>query len=267
MALDLNDICKQAKKVVEETGEYILTESKQLSSINIEEKSKNSLVSKVDKNAEEKLVKALAEILPEAGFLTEEETTQNEIKELTWIIDPLDGTTNFLYGIPAFCVSVALQIREELVIGITYELGQKEMFYAAKDLGAYCNDQPIKVSGRDDIEKTLLATGFPYYDFSKSEAYFEMIHHLINKTRGIRRIGSAALDMAYVACGRFDGFFEYSLKPWDVAAGAVLIQEAGGKISDFSGTENYLHGGELICGNPPIQKVLLETAHRFFKPE
>ncbi|MEX2589519.1 MAG: inositol monophosphatase family protein [Chitinophagales bacterium] len=263
--MNWSKITSQAEKVIHKTGTFILEKSSEIDQLKVEEKSVNSLVSFVDKEAEKQLVKGLGEILPNSGFLTEEDTIQDDIKEFTWIIDPLDGTTNFLYGLPSYCVSVALQYRDELVIGITYELGQKEMFSAYKGGGTFCNGKQVQVSRRKNLEESLLATGFPYYDFSRSDAYFELLKVLIQNSRGIRRIGSAALDMAYVASGRFDAFFEYSLQPWDVAAGAVLIREAGGKVSDFSGKDNYLFGKELLCGSPEIHKDLLLKTKAIFK--
>lgn len=263
--MNWSEICVKAEVVIRNAGEFILEKSKEIDRIEIEEKSINSLVSLVDKEAEKMLVQGLQEILPQAGFLTEEDTIAENIKEYTWIIDPLDGTTNFLYGLPSYCVSVALQYKGKLVIGLTYELGQKEFFYAFENGGAFCNGKPIKVSSRKTVQESLLATGFPYYDFSKSEAYFELLKELVENSRGIRRIGSAALDMAYVAAGRFDGFFEYSLQAWDVAAGKVLIQEAGGITSDFSGGDNFLFGKELLCGNPKIHEELLQKAKVYFK--
>lgn len=265
--MNLKEITAKAEQVVLQAGEYILEQSKEIDNLKIEVKALNSLVSKVDKEAEQKLVEGLGAILPDAGFLTEEDTTEDAIKELTWIIDPLDGTTNFLYGIPSYCVSIALQYKGELVIGLTYELGQKELFTAYKDGGCFCNGKPVKVSDRQTVQESLLATGFPYYDFSRTDAYFGFLKDLIENSRGLRRIGSAALDMAYVACGRFDGFFEYSLQPWDVAAGAVLIKEAGGAVTDFSGEGNFLFGKELLCGSKPVHGVLLDKAEQYFSAD
>lgn len=265
--MDFKEITAKAELVVLRVGDFILEQSKEIDNLKIEVKALNSLVSKVDKEAEEKLVEGLGAILPDAGFLTEEDTTEDAIKEFTWIIDPLDGTTNFLFGIPSYCISVALQYKDELVIGLTYELGQKELFTACKGGGCFCNGKSVKVSDRQTVQESLLATGFPYYDFSRTDAYFNLLKDLIQNSRGIRRIGSAALDMAYVACGRFDGFFEYSLQPWDVAAGAVLIKEAGGEVTDFSGEENFLFGKELLCGNKPVHGVLLEKSEQYFGTE
>lgn len=250
------NIIKEACKQVILTGEYIQEQSKHIHTITIEEKDLNSLVSYVDKTAEIQLVEALQKITPHCGFITEEQTTIIQNKEIEWIIDPLDGTTNFLYGIPAFAISIGLRINEELVGGIVYEINKQELFFASKNNGAFLNNNLIRVSKRKTLAESLLATGFPYYDFSGINGYIEVLKALMKGSRGLRRIGSAAIDLAYVACGRFDGFFEYSLNPWDVAGGAIIIQEAGGKVTDFSGGNQYLFGKEIIASNTIIHQEL-----------
>ncbi len=252
LATGLEDICRA-------TGEFILNEKNKVGTGDIELKSLNSLVSYVDKNAEQQLVDGLRRLLPEAGFITEEDTPTEKSDHLNWIIDPLDGTTNFLHGIPVFAISVALMERGEVVLGTIYELGQKELFTAWKGGGAFMNGRPIRVSTNDDMAQSLLATGFPYYDFSRMQSFFKLLEQLFTKSRGVRRLGSAATDMAYVACGRFDGFFEYGLSSWDVAAGVILVKEAGGRVGDYSGGENYIFGGEIVAGSAGIYKSLLEN--------
>ncbi len=257
--MTLEEITKAACNEITSIGQFIKRESAKLSSIEIEEKDLNSLVSYVDKETEKMLVEKLAEILPESGFLTEEETEDIAGDTYRWIIDPLDGTTNFLYNIPAYCISVALERDGELVVGIIYEVNHQELFYAWKDGGAFMNGEAISVSTRPTLAKSLLATGFPYYDFSNMDGYLKVLRHFIGHTRGLRRIGSAALDLAYVACGRFDGFFEYSLHPWDVAAGCVLVKEAGGQLADFSGGENFLFGKEMVATNGLVHDEMMDT--------
>lgn len=255
--MSLKDICEKTKVLVAQTGLFIETEKGKVAGKLIETKSLNSLVSYVDKTAEEMLVKGCLEIMPDAGFITEEETIATSAdKDWRWIIDPLDGTTNFLHSLPFFSISVALQYKEETVIGIVYEVNRKEMFYAYKGGGAYLNGQAISCSSTEKLQDSLLATGFPYYDFGQKEAYLNLLGELMPKTRGLRRLGSAALDLAYTACGRFDGFFEYSLAPWDVAAGAFLVAEAGGMVTDFSGKGNYLFGKEILAVNKNLQREL-----------
>ena len=194
----------------------------------------------------------LGSLVPDAGFITEEDTPDVTGKSWEWIIDPLDGTTNFLYGVPCFSISVGLRRDEKLVAGVIYEINQNELFYAWENGNAFLNNKTIRVSQRRNLMESLLATGFPFRDFSNLEKYLQAFAYFMRHTRGIRRFGSAAVDLAYVACGRYDGFFEYSLNPWDVAAGVIIVQEAGGIVTDFSGGDNYLFGKKIIASNPHI---------------
>lgn len=263
--MQLQTLCEKALPAIFETGKFIREQSQRLHEITIEIKDINSLVSYVDREAEKKLVSELGKLLPDAGFLTEEDTPNTEGKMWQWIIDPLDGTTNFLYGIPCFSISVGLKRDDKLVLGIIYEINDDEMYYAWEKGGAFLNKKQIHVSQRKALNQSLLATGFPYYDFTSMGKYLKSFSYLMQNSRGIRRLGSAAVDLAYVACGRFDGFFEYSLNPWDVAGGAVIVEEAGGGVSDFSGGENYLFGREIIASNPfiikDLQKILQKDFH------
>lgn len=261
--MELEKLTQQTIEICKGTGEFILTEKSKVSTNDVEIKSLNSLVSYVDKTAESQLVEGLTEILPEAGFITEEDTPDQKDKELKWIIDPLDGTTNYLYDIPVFAISVALMKGDEVVLGVIYELGQKEMFSAWQGGGAWLNGKPIKVRQNDDMSQSLLATGFPYYDFERLQAFFKLLGELFEKSRGIRRLGSAATDLAYVACGRFDGFFEYGLHAWDVAAGVVIVQEAGGKVSDYSGGKEYIFGGEIVAGSALLFDELYHSVNDY----
>jgi len=256
---DLKTICEKVCAIVPEVGKFIRQQSERISEITIEEKDRNNLVSFVDREAEDKLVDALRKLLPDAGFITEEHTPDVTGKTWEWIIDPLDGTTNFLYGIPCYSISVGLRRDEKLVAGIIYEINQDELFYAWKDGSAFLNNKAIHVSKRKHLFECLLSTGFPFRDFSSLDKYLEAFGYFMQNTRGIRRLGSAAVDMAYVACGRYDGFFEYSLNPWDVAAGALIVKEAGGIVTDFSGGDNYLFGKKIIASNPFIAKSLQEV--------
>ena len=262
--INLETLTHASCKVVKEVGLFIQEELGRVKAKDIETKSLNSLVSYVDKTAEEKLVSALSELLPDSKFLTEEETVTQEEGEFRWIIDPLDGTTNFLHQLPFFSISVALQHHGKTVLGIVYEVNQKECFYAWKGGGAFLNGNPISVTDTQRIEESLVATGFPYYDYTYMSAYFEVLEYLMLNTRGIRRFGSAALDLAYVACGRFDAFFEYSLNPWDVAGGAFLVQEAGGKLSDFSGGTDYLFGKQILASNQGIYPEMFQSINTAF---
>lgn len=252
-------LCREAQRIVLHTAEFIQGELGKVEADRIETKSLNSLVSYVDKEAENQLVEGLTELLPESVFLTEEDTVENADGEWQWIIDPLDGTTNFLHQIPVFCISVALRYQEELVLGIIHEVNRQESFYGWKGGGVFLNQAPVCVRANEQLADALLATGFPYYDYERTDAYLACLKHFIQNTRGIRRLGAAAVDLAYVACGRFDGFYEYSLQPWDIAAGAFLVQEAGGIITDFSGGDNYLFGSEVVAAGPAVHKAMLEV--------
>jgi myo-inositol-1(or 4)-monophosphatase len=258
----LNQALIKAEILCKEVGVFICEQQRKVSTDDIELKSLNSLVSYVDKTAEEMLVSGLSTILPEAGFITEEGTATKKGERFNWIIDPLDGTTNYLYGLPIFAISVALIDENELMLGLVYELGQKEMFTAQKGKGAFLNGKAIKVSAITEMEQALFATGFPYHDFDRLDAFNQLLSYFYKNSRGLRRLGSAATDLAYVACGRFSGFFEYGLSPWDVAAGALLVQEAGGKVSEFNGGTNYVFGKDIVAASQPIfpifQKAIVD---------
>lgn len=265
----LDDLCRHCIPVVESVGRFIASQVGMVAADVIEEKSANSLVSYVDKEAEKQLVSALSLLLPKAGFLTEEATTVQRVggEDWTWIIDPLDGTTNFLFGLPNFAISVALARREEVVLGIVYEVNRAEMFYAWKGGGAYCNGRSIHVRQSTVLEDTLVATGFPYSDFKKLPAQFGAVEQFQRSTRGVRRWGAAAIDLCFVACGRFDIFFENSLNPWDVAAGILLVQEAGGVVTDFQGTPADLSGREVVASYGSIHKLAVGVVRSWFYPE
>lgn len=256
--MQLEQVCYQCLPIINKVGDFIRKELGRVGDQSIEIKSRNSLVSYVDKTAESMLVEGLGRLLPAATFLTEEDTIENQESDLRWIIDPLDGTTNFLYHIPVFAISVGLEKDGELVLGIVQEVIRQENFYAWNGGGAYCNGKPMQVSQRENLTDSLLATGFPYYDFERTEEYLQVLGYFMKHTRGLRRLGAAAVDLAYVACGRFDAFFEYSLSPWDVAAGIVLVREAGGEISAFSNKVDYKSGQEIIASNGHIHADILK---------
>ncbi|NEU09405.1 inositol monophosphatase [Flavihumibacter sp. R14] len=262
--MDLSVLSTGVVELSREVGEFIRREALVFDRANIEYKGLNDMVSYVDKTAENMLVKGLEKLLPDAGFITEEKTVNRESEHYTWIIDPLDGTTNFIHGIPTFSISVALQHLEELVLGVVYEVNRDECFYAWKDGGAYLNGKAIRVTTAEKIEDTLLATGFPYYDFEKQEPYLGVFRELMRSCHGLRRIGSAAVDLAYVAAGRFDGYFEYNLNSYDVAAGIVLVREAGGHILDFSSGNEMISKREVIATNGQITAEVLAIIDRHF---
>ena len=252
------------EQAVKQAGQFIARERLSFRESAVSSKSFNQLVSYVDQEAENQLVSNLRLLLPEAGFLTEEQTTTQTTEGLHWIIDLLDGTTNFIHGIPVYSVSVALARGKELLLGAVYEINHDEYFFAAKGEGARLNGKPIQVSTHKELGNTLMATGFPYYDFDGLENYLAVLKELMRTTRGLRRLGSAAVDLAYVSCGRFDGFFELSLHAWDVAAGCLLVQEAGGKITDFDGGDNYIHGKSIVAASANIYPELQAIITREF---
>lgn len=251
--LNLQSLTAQVIKTAKEAGQFIRQERTTFSYANVEIKGLNDLVSYVDKTAEQLIVKGLSEVLPEAGFITEENTI-NELKEYNWIIDPLDGTTNFIHGIPCYAVSIALEYKGEIISGVVYEVVHDECFSAFQNGGAYLNGNPIKVSERSSLKDSLIATGLPIYNFTRLGQYLTALTQLMKTTHGLRRIGSAATDLCYVACGRMDAYFEYNLNAWDVAAGALIVKEAGGSICDFSRGNNWLFGREVIATNNQLKE-------------
>jgi myo-inositol-1(or 4)-monophosphatase len=261
--MNLATIEQNVLDVSREVGDFIHRESLNFDRDRIEQKDGfNNLVSYVDKESEKKLVSQLARILPGSGFIAEEGTATKGTNAYRWIIDPLDGTTNFTHGLPIFAISIALAKANKIVFGMVYEVNKKEAFYARAEGLAFCNGQPIRVSPLKTLNESLLATGFPYYHFEKRDAYLDIIKIFLDKTHGVRRLGSAATDLAYVACGRMEGFFEYNLNPWDVAAGAFIVQQAGGIVTDFKGGEDFLFGGELCaaCAVHPEMLAIIKTA-------
>jgi myo-inositol-1(or 4)-monophosphatase len=256
--ISLAQLEKQVVELSEEVGDFIYTESRTFDRSRIEQKTGfNNLVSYVDKEAERRIVSALQKMLPGSGFIGEEGTAIKGTNEYTWIIDPLDGTTNFTHGLPPFAISIGLARNNKVELGIVYEVNLKECFHGSLDTGAFCNGKPMRVSAINSLTNGLLATGFPYYMFDKMDAYLQIIRKFLDDTHGIRRLGSAAVDLAYVACGRLEGFFEYNLNPWDVAAGSFLVQTAGGIVTDFKNGDNFLFGGELCAANAGVHAEML----------
>ncbi|TNE64082.1 MAG: inositol monophosphatase [Bacteroidetes bacterium] len=262
---DLEQLTRHANLAVLEVAAFLREQVHQVQPGQVEEKHLNGLVSYVDRTAEQMLVERLGHLVPEAAFITEEDTVEQQLDaDLQWVIDPLDGTTNYLYGLPHYSISVGLRSAGEIMLGIVHHVPQDELFYAWRDGGAWCNDQPIRVSQRNTLRQSLVSTGFPYHNFSRAESWFEVLRTLLAEGRAVRRYGSAALDLAWVACGRFDIFFEYGLNPWDVAGGALLVHEAGGRISDFSGGNNFVMGGEVLACNAAVYDQALAIVQEKF---
>lgn len=261
-----HSILTKALLVVEEAAAFIRSKAKDISDSDIEVKSRNSLVSFVDKTAEEMLVKGLSAILPEAGFITEEGTVAQRKSAYTWIIDPLDGTTNFLQHIPFYAVSVGLLHEDELVVGIVYDVEHHEVFYAWKGGGAWCNGERIFTSNKKEITDAMVATGFPYAARDVVPELIRVFDYFLKNGRGLRRLGSAALDLAYVACGRFDVYYESRLNAWDIAGGILLVEEAGGKVTDFEGGVTMLESGNLISANGYIHDDAVSIIRSIYHP-
>ena len=264
MGINLQTLCQDVCALSKEVGVFIKNEGEKFSLMKVEVKGKNDFVSYVDKTAEKRIVEKLAFLLPEAGFIAEEGTSSKKGEIYNWVIDPLDGTTNFIHGVPCFAISIALMRKEELVLGVIYEINFAECFYAWEGSKAYLNGKEINVTKTAKLADSLLATGFPYYDYNRMDDYMELFNYFMKNTHGLRRLGSAATDLAYVACGRFEGFYEYSLQPWDVAAGAFIVQQAGGKVTDFKGEKNYIFGKEIVAGNAAFFDEFLDVVKKHF---
>lgn len=251
------DVCNLATSV----GEYLREERLKLNHIGVEIKGIHEYVTNFDKESEKRIVTRLKELLPESGFIAEEGTAGRIGNEqFVWIVDPLDGTTNFIHGFHPTCISIGLREGEEMVLGVVYEIWAKECFYTYRGTdAAYLNKKKIQVSTTTLMNDSLIATGFPYTNFNRMEGYMKYLEWTMRNTHGVRRLGSAAADLVYTACGRCDGFYEYGLKPYDVAAGAFIVQKAGGMVSDFSGEDNWLFGGEIIASNKFIFKELKDS--------
>ncbi len=255
--MDLNIIGKSVIELVKEVGSFIKTEGKAFNRSVVEAKGTNDFVSFVDKQSEQKLVKGLSEILPGSGFIAEEGTAGSNGEEYLWIIDPLDGTTNFIHGVAPHSVSIALQKNNRTIFGVVYELGRNELFYSWEGIGVFCDENEIKVSTAQSMSDALICAGMPVNDFSRLTGHLQVVHKVVTSSHGLRRTGSAATDLAYVAAGRFCGFFEYGLSAWDVAAGIYLVERAGGKVGDYSGGNNYLFGREMLAATPGVYNDLL----------
>ena len=247
-----------AVKAARRAGSLINRATQDLDLITVERKGVSDYVSEVDRMAERAIVETLLEAYPDHAILAEEGGAQGQ-SDYLWIIDPLDGTTNFLHGFPQFAVSIGLQIKGVLNLAVIYDPTRNELFTATRGNGAHLNDRRLRVSKQTRLQESLIGTGFPYRDFTYLDDYLKMFRELLPKTAGLRRPGCASLDLAYVAAGRYDGFWEAGLKPWDIAAGVLLIQEAGGLVTDFDGGENYMATGNVVGGNPKVFSQLLQV--------
>ena len=245
-----------AVRAARTAGLLLLRYFERVDQIQVQTKSRNDFVSEVDRSAEAAIIQELRARFPDHAILAEESGAQGK-SEFEWIIDPLDGTTNYLHGFPQFSVSIALRHRGRLECGVVYDPQREEMFTAARGEGAQLNDRRIRVGNRSSLEGALIGTGFPFRDHRHLNAYLGMFRDLVKATAGVRRPGSAALDFAYVACGRTDGFWELGLSIWDFAAGALLVTEAGGTVSDVAGGSRHLDTGNVVAGNLKVHRAIL----------
>lgn len=261
----MHPMLNTAVKAARRAATIINRASNDLDSLTVRAKQDNDFVSEVDHAAEQAIIDTLLTAYPQHSILAEE-SGQAGNSEFQWIIDPLDGTTNFLHGFPQYAISIALLVKGQLDQAVVYDPTRNELFTASKGAGAFLNDRRIRVSRRAKLAEALIGTGFPYRDFTHLDAYTGMFRDLVQKTSGLRRPGSAAIDLAWVAAGRTDGFFEIGLNPWDIAAGCLLIKEAGGLVSDFTGEDGYLKSGHVVAGNPKVFAQLLQAIQPHVTP-
>lgn len=255
----MHPILNVAMMAAREAGEIILRNIDNIDRLNIEEKNKNNFVSEVDRLAEQAVIRTIHKYYPDHAILAEESGRNKAKSDFEWIIDPLDGTTNYLHQFPQFSVSIAVLEKGKLMHGVVFDPVRDEMFHATRGGGARLNNRRIRVTEQKNLKHALLATGFPYYEFDYIDSYLASFKSFMLNTAGIRRAGSAALDLAYVAAGRVDGYWEFNLKPWDIAAGILLVKEAGGLCTDFGGGDNQLESGNVLACTPKLMKEMAQT--------
>ena len=252
-----------AVKAARRAGSIINRAARDVETLSVTRKQHNDYVTEVDKAAEQAIIEVILRAYPDHAILAEESGRSGGAKsgesEYTWIIDPLDGTTNFIHGLPQYAVSIGLQHKGLLTQAVVYDPAKNELYTASRGCGAFLNDRRLRVSKRTTLRDALIGTGFPYRNFTGMDEYLTMLRAVTAKCAGVRRAGAAALDLAYVAAGRLDGFWEVGLSPWDMAAGALLIQEAGGLVGDFDGNPGYLETGRIVGGNPKVFAQLLQV--------
>ncbi|HEY8084350.1 MAG TPA: inositol monophosphatase family protein [Methylophilaceae bacterium] len=255
----MHPMLNTAVKAARRAGSIINRAAQNLDILQVQRKTHNDYVSEVDRNAEAAIIETLLSAYPQHSILGEESGAQGESAEYLWVIDPLDGTTNFLHGFPQYAVSIALMHRGVLDQAVIFDPVNNDLYTASKGRGAFLNDKRIRVNKRIKLQECIIGTGFPFRDFTHLDTYLPMLKSMILNTSGIRRPGSAALDLAHVASGRYDGFWEIGLSKWDIAAGALLIAEAGGIVGDFEGNESWYETGNIMAGNPKIFAQLLKV--------
>jgi len=247
-----------AVKAARQAAAIINRASQDLGALKIRSKTYNDFVTEVDHAAERVIIETLLDAYPDHSILAEESGAQGD-SENVWIIDPLDGTTNFLHGFPQYAISIALKQRGQITQAVIYDPNRNDLFTATRGRGAFLNDRRIRVSSRARLQESIIGTGFPFRDFAHLDTYCAMFKDMIKKTSGVRRPGSASLDLAYVAAGWYDGFWEIGLSQWDIAAGGLIVHEAGGLVGDFEGNEGWLESGNIVAGNPKVFSQILQT--------
>jgi myo-inositol-1(or 4)-monophosphatase len=265
MSQALHPMLNTAIKAARAAGSIINQASRDLDLIKVNTKGPNDFVTEVDQMAERAVIDTLLAAYPGHGILAEESGRAKGAKdsEYLWIIDPLDGTTNFIHGLPMYCVSIALEYRGQVQQAVVYDPTRNDLYYASKGRGAFLNDKRLRVSKRIRMADALIGTGFPFRRGDSFKRYMQMLELVMQSCAGVRRPGSAALDLCFLAAGYYDGFFETGLSPWDVAAGALIVTEAGGLVGNFTGEADFLHQREVVAGNPKIYAQLVTTLAPF----
>ena len=253
-----------AISIATQAGKILRENIGKITADDVEDKRPFDYVTEIDKACEQLIINSIKEHFPAHEILAEESGKTEHEDRYRWIIDPLDGTTNFIHGYPHSSISIALQKEDKMILGVVYDPYSDELYYAEKGNGAYCNQKRIFVSRQANVNSCLIATGFPFKSRHLLDQYWRVLSEIFMEVSGIRRTGSAALDLAYVACGRFDGFWELKLSPWDIAAGAIIIEEAGGKITDFEGKNNHTWTGDVIASNAIIHDFLMSKVQKVF---
>jgi len=262
----MNDnFLETAVKAARIAGDFILDNLGKISNDDIDIKQRSDFVTYVDRESEQLIINTIKNVFPEHHFLAEESLKDSAGHEYRWIIDPLDGTTNFIHSYPAFCVSIALERNNEIILGVIFDPQKKELFTAEKGKGAFLNGQPFRISGTTDMNSCLVTTGFPFKQKEMIDNYLKLFKNILLRVSDIRRAGSAALDLAHLACGRCEAFFEIGLSPWDIAAGVIMIKEAGGIVTDFGGGTDYMTTGNIIAGPPSVHNEILIEVKGVFK--
>ena len=267
MTPNLHPMINVAIKAARTAGNIINRAALDIESVRVSQKKANDFVTEVDHAAEQAIIETLLTAYPGHGILAEESGSEHGAKdsEFVWIIDPLDGTTNFIHGLPVYCVSIALAVKGKIEQAVVYDPSRNDLFTATKGRGAYMNDRRIRVSKRTQLNESLISTGFPFRQGDNFNQYLQMMGDVMQRTAGLRRPGAAALDLAYVAAGYTEGFFELGLQPWDVAAGSLLVTEAGGLVGNFTGEADFLEQHEILAGSPRIYGQMVTMLGKYSK--